>query len=90
MYEVSPHIDSGGTRALIAALNDGIIMRILPNNTTKTHIECYLEQSHASLRHLARALGEGWISTFDRYQIALPEQLLIRIETPAWPVIHCE
>jgi hypothetical protein len=90
VYEVSKHIDSGGTRTLIAALNDWIIMRILPSLTTKEHSEQYLGQSHASLRHLARGLGEGWMPTFERLQMVSPEQVIVQIEPPVWPVIHCE
>jgi hypothetical protein len=65
-------------------------MRILPSNLTKEHSERYLGQSHASLRHLARGLGEGWIPTFERLQMVPLEQVIVQIESPVWPVIHCE
>lgn len=90
VYEASEYIDSGGTRTLIAALNDGIIMRILPSGTIKEHTERYLGQSHASIRHLARGLGDGWISTFERFEILPPERVMVQLQIPAWPVAHYE
>jgi hypothetical protein len=47
-------------RAIIAALNDGIIRRIFAQPGQDEYFERYLSQSHIHLCHLAEGLSVGW------------------------------
>ena len=85
IYGASLSTKSGETRALIAALNDGLVSRIiLPEHWASDLITRFLSQSHANPRALARGLYDGWIPFFDSLQAFQPRLQKFVIELPPW------
>ncbi len=85
IYGACSTTQPGITRVLIAALNDGIISRvILPQQWASDLITRFLSQSHTNPRALARGLYEGWIPFLDCLHGLEPRLQRFSIELPLW------